>query len=178
MASQPGPSPRRRSDRSSPSVSQDPVSQTTGQITMTSTVPLPRSHRHDGRLITAALVLVIVVTQLIGATAVHAEGETINGTLESVADDVRDPVEGVRITVEQDGASIGETTSAADGVWQIAVPEAGIYQVSLDTSTLPAGVAPTDPDRMVLPEVDVRAGQNKTIRFNLLVSLTVFRRAS
>lgn len=139
---------------------------------MTVTVPLPTSHRPGGRLATAAIALVIMLSQLIGATGVRAEGETINGTLESVADDVREPVEGVRITVDQDGTSIGETTSTADGMWEIAVPEAGIYQVSLDTSTLPSGVAPTDPDRMVLPEVDVRGGQNKTVRFNLGPGIT------
>jgi branched-chain amino acid transport system permease protein len=39
--------------------------------------------------------------------------------------------------------------------------------VRLDTETLPEGVSLTNPDRDQLDNVDVRAGQNKTVRFQL-----------
>lgn len=110
----------------------------------------------------------IVVTIGLAAPAGAQDAESsIKGTLERVEGDEREPVEGVEITVEQDGVEIGVVMSAADGTWEVAVPVGGIYQVTLDVDTLPDGVAPTDPDRMSLPDVSVRDGQNKTVRFNL-----------
>jgi branched-chain amino acid transport system permease protein len=114
--------------------------------------------------------LAAVVVALVGLGApVHAQDATssIKGTLERVDGDEREPVEGVEITVEQDGTELAVVTSASDGTWEVAVPAGGIYQVTLDVDTLPDGVAPTDPDRMSLPDVSVRDGQNKTVRFNL-----------
>ncbi len=50
------------------------------------------------------------------------------------------PVEGVKITVLQDGALIGSAISDPDGKWLIGVPEPGVYQVTLDVKTLPETV--------------------------------------
>ena len=50
-----------------------------------------------------------------------------------------------------DGSEVGEATSAADGAWEVTVPGAGIYQVTLDVGTLPDGVAPTDPSACHYP---------------------------
>jgi neutral amino acid transport system permease protein len=99
--------------------------------------------------------------------AAHAEGETIKGTLEKIDGDVREPVAGVTVTVESDGTQVGTAVSDADGNWEIPVPGPGTYQVLLDVSTLPQGVALTDPGRSELPNVTVRANQHKTARFNL-----------
>ena len=96
-----------------------------------------------------------------------AEGETIRGTLEKIDGDERAPVAGVTITVERDGAVIGSATSNDEGDWEVPVPEAGTYLVRLEVDTLPDGVALTDPERVELPELNVRSGQNKTARFNL-----------
>jgi branched-chain amino acid transport system permease protein len=50
-------------------------------------------------------------------------------------------VEGVVISVAtEDGSPVGEATSDADGAWQVGVPEAGTYVVTLDVTTLPDGV--------------------------------------
>lgn len=104
----------------------------------------------------------------LGAPASAQDPESsIRGTLERVDGDEREPVEGVEITVELDGELIGAATSDGEGEWEVEVPVGGIYQVTLDVETLPDGVAPTDPDRMSLPDVSVRDGQNKTVRFNL-----------
>lgn len=116
-------------------------------------------------MIVAALSVFGVAVPVAAQTA---EPETsIKGTLERIDGDERTPVEGVEILVEQDGAEIGSAVSGSDGAWEIPVPAGGIYVVTLDVDSLPDGVAPTDPDRMSLPDVNVRDGQNKTVRFNL-----------
>ncbi|WP_342025387.1 branched-chain amino acid ABC transporter permease [Arthrobacter citreus] len=50
------------------------------------------------------------------------------------------PVEGVRITASGNGYE-GETETGANGSWAIGVPEQGAYEVELDESTLPEGIA-------------------------------------
>ncbi len=93
--------------------------------------------------------------------------ETIGGTLIYRVEDERIPVEGVAIIVSQDGAEIGRATSDAEGKWTVALPGPGVYQVRLDESTLPDGVTLTDPERVELDNVDVLAGQNKSVLFPL-----------
>jgi len=99
--------------------------------------------------------------------ASFAAGESIGGTLIQKLGDEKLPVEGVTITVIQDGADIGSGESGADGKWQVPVDGAGIYEVRLETSTLPDGVALTDPDKAQLTEVKVREGQAKKVIFPL-----------
>ena len=113
------------------------------------------------------MLLAFVLLGVVAPFANAQESTSIKGTLEAIDDEDRTPVEGVIITVQQDGTAVGETLSAADGTWEIPVPAGGIFQVTLDVDTLPDGVAPTDPDSMILPDVSVRDGQNKTVRFNL-----------
>ncbi|HUF98539.1 MAG TPA: hypothetical protein VMM60_10460, partial [Ilumatobacter sp.] len=116
-------------------------------------------------------VIAALVTMLAFAPPAHGQDDassgSIRGTLEALEGGERTPVAGVVITVELEGTLIGEAVSDPDGGWQIPVPGAGVYVVTLDVSTLPDGVAPTDPASMTLGNVDVRDGQNKTVRFNL-----------
>ena len=132
--------------------------------------------QESSRLITRATTLRVTgavlaaLFVLLGfAAPAHAQDaeSSIKGTLEAIDDDERIPAEGVSIIVEQDGTLVGTAESAGDGTWEIPVPAGGVYQVILDVDTLPDGVAPTDPEKMSLPEVAVRDGQNKTVRFNL-----------
>lgn len=104
---------------------------------------------------------------LLVARPAAAENETIKGTLEKIDGDVREPVAGVTMTVELDGAVVGTAVSADTGDWEIPVPGVGEYLVRLEVDTLPDGIALTDPERAELPAVAVRANQNKTARFNL-----------
>jgi branched-chain amino acid transport system permease protein len=76
-------------------------------------------------------------------------------------------VEGVTITVSKDDTEIGTAVSDAEGRWDVPLPGAGIYQVRLDEATLPDGVTLTDPTKVELPQVDVLAGQQKTVLFPL-----------
>ncbi|MEA2023783.1 MAG: branched-chain amino acid ABC transporter permease [Actinomycetota bacterium] len=110
-----------------------------------------------------AAITIVVMTPV----ASFATGESIGGTLIQRLGDEKLPVEGVTITVSQDGNEIGSGDSGADGKWEVPVPGAGIYKVSLDTSTLPEGVALTDPDKEALSDVKVRDGQSKKVIFPL-----------
>lgn len=96
-----------------------------------------------------------------------AAGETIGGVHEVRDGDERTPVGGVRVEVHLGDDLVGEATSADDGVWSVPVPGPGVYRVVLDVDNLPDGVAPTDPDRVELDNVDVRSGQAKVVRFQL-----------
>jgi branched-chain amino acid transport system permease protein len=118
------------------------------------------------RMVTGAAVLAAVLVLAVPALA-QEEGESIGGTLIQVDGDVREPVAGVTMVVTQDGAVVGTTQSDAEGTWTVPVPGPGVYQVEIDTATLPDGVALTDPDRTMLPEVEVREGRHKTILFAL-----------
>jgi neutral amino acid transport system permease protein len=110
-----------------------------------------------------AAITIVVMTPL----ASFAAGESIGGTLIQRLDDEKLPVEGATVTVSQDGNEIGTGESGADGTWEVSVPGAGVYQVRLETSTLPEGVALTDPDKEELPNVEVKIDQAKKVLFPL-----------
>jgi neutral amino acid transport system permease protein len=73
-----------------------------------------------------------------------AQGENVNGRLENRVEGKKTPVAGVTITVKGPGGFTATTTSGADGKWKVDVPTQGEYVVSIDTATLPSGVALTD----------------------------------
>lgn len=54
-----------------------------------------------------------------------------------------EPLEGIRMTVSGNGFD-GESISDDAGKWDLGVPEAGLYSITLDESTLPDGVTVTD----------------------------------
>ena len=101
------------------------------------------------------------------ASPAMAEGEAIKGRLVAVAKESRDPVPGVTLEVSADGASVGTAVSDDDGRWLVPVPGPGTYEVRLDTGTLPDGVALTEEGTEALPNVVVRAGEEKTVIFRL-----------
>ena len=126
-----------------------------------------------GSLLKTGLGVFAVLVVLFGAaTPAWGEGETIKGKLEIISDDGREPVSGVGISVSLDGEIVGETVSDDAGDWEIPVPGVGDYVVTLVVSSLPEGVALTDPEAFELTNVNVREGQNKTVRFNLGPGLT------
>lgn len=85
----------------------------------------------------AVLALGALLAVLVGASPAAAQGsEGIRGTLNNN----RMPVEGARITVEQDGEQVAEAVTDAQGSFSIPVPGPGDYVVKLDLDSLPEGV--------------------------------------
>lgn len=113
------------------------------------------------------MLAVLILLAFPVAAPAQSDGESIRGSLVFRTEDGRSPVEGVVITVTQDDTQVGEATSDSEGDWQVPVPGPGLYDVTLDTNSLPSGVELTDPDRSVLPDVEVSAGQAKAVLFPL-----------
>jgi branched-chain amino acid transport system permease protein len=81
-----------------------------------------------------AALLLVLLSGVAPALAQSSEG--IRGTLNAA----REPVEGARITVEQDGEEVAEAETNEQGQFSIEVPEPGDYVVKLDLDSLPEGV--------------------------------------
>lgn len=75
----------------------------------------------------------------------------------------RDPVAGVRVIVRKGGEVVGEGESDDEGVAVVPLTEAGTYDVRLDPTTYPKGVAPPPEER--LPNVVVQQGRPKFVIF-------------
>jgi neutral amino acid transport system permease protein len=66
------------------------------------------------------------------------------------------PVADVAISIEQDGAAVGSTTTDEDGNWS------GTYTVVVDTTTLPEGLTVRE-ERFASQEVEVAEGESKAV---------------
>jgi branched-chain amino acid transport system permease protein len=115
----------------------------------------------------AGTAVALYVLMLAAPVLAQQESEAIKGTMEYIDTETRDPVEGIVVRISLDGAEIATGTSGPDGVWIVEVPGPGTYQVEVDLDSMPDGVGLTDPDRRVLPEVQVREGKTKVVRFAL-----------
>jgi branched-chain amino acid transport system permease protein len=92
-------------------------------------------------------------------------GESIGGTLKETSGDEPRPVAGVTIIVRQDGVEMGRAASDEAGRWSVPVPGPAFYEVEILAETLPDGIVLRDPEKTILPDVEVRAGQAKTVIF-------------
>ncbi len=73
--------------------------------------------------------------------------------------------EGVVITVaDSAGAEVGQAVTDADGRWNVRVPGAGAYRVSIDTGTLPEGIRLREGQEAVVDAV-VDAGRGRAVVF-------------
>jgi neutral amino acid transport system permease protein len=82
-------------------------------------------------------------------------------------------VEGIRLIVTTpDEEPVGEGETDADGVFELAVPEPGTYLMTIDESTIPAGVYLRDPTRSTVT-VNVLPGQSGRALFALSPTPTV-----
>jgi len=115
----------------------------------------------------AAFVALVALFAL--AQPAAADGEQVSGRLENRIEGTKTPISGVTITVVGEGFE-GSTTSADDGTWAIPVPQQGNYEVSIDISTLPEGVALTDPDKVTVVTTVKPPTSNRIIIFPLGVS--------
>ncbi|MEU7885334.1 branched-chain amino acid ABC transporter permease [Microbispora bryophytorum] len=92
-----------------------------------------------------------------------ADGEALKGTLQNQGQ----PVNGVKISVAgEDGNPVGDATTGADGKWEVPVPKAGKYKVTLDQSTLPKDVGLKFQNRATL-DVQVYEGSERNVLFAL-----------
>ncbi len=96
-------------------------------------------------------------------------GQTLQGTLR---DPDGKPVAGAVITVTQGasrgGSEVGKATTNAQGQWQVNLPSAGQYTLTLDVKTLPKGVQTRDVDGQVLEGVVVSPQQQRNVIFPLI----------
>ncbi|GLX07061.1 branched-chain amino acid ABC transporter permease [Microbispora sp. NBRC 16548] len=92
-----------------------------------------------------------------------ADGEALKGTLQNQGQ----PVNGVKISVAgEDGKPVGDATTGADGKWEVPVPKAGRYKVTLDQSTLPKDIGLKFQNRATL-DVQVYEGSERNVLFAL-----------
>jgi branched-chain amino acid transport system permease protein len=83
--------------------------------------------------------------------------------------DERTPVEGVRVVLlDRSGAVLGEALSDAEGTAEIATATPGIYNVEIDSSTIPEGISLPDPED-IQREANVQAGRFAPVIFQLVV---------
>lgn len=85
---------------------------------------------------------------------------------------VKDPVTesgiaGVVITVTGEGGVNETATTQADGTWKVTVPGAGKYDVTLDVTTLPAGLGLAEPDKTTRSVTILSDGKVQTVLFKL-----------
>ena len=111
----------------------------------------------------------------------RAEGEELKGTLQYAPASGGDKVavEGAALevfeaslstdgkSVELVGASLGTVTTDSSGFFRFALPGSGDYAVELKVDSLPSGVSPKDPERVVLP-ARVGDAQSKSLLFALV----------
>ena len=77
------------------------------------------------------------------------------------------PVTGVvLIATDSGGDDVGEGESDADGAWEVGLPGAGSYVVTLDPESLPDGVELRDPED-VTRDISVTEGQGQRVIFPL-----------
>ncbi len=129
--------------------------------------PLRFGPLHSRLVRRALFVVALLGVFAVAALPALAEGETIQGILRAVDGDETTPVEGVVITVFSGDETVGQAVSGPDGAFSVPLPAEGTYGVRLDPASLPEGVGLTDPTKSELPNVRVRAGQLKTVRFQL-----------
>lgn len=121
-----------------------------------------------GRIVRAVAVAVLLALAVAGPAAAQEGGQSIRGVLELIDQKEREPVAAAEVVVsDADGVEIGRATSDEAGNWEIPVPGPGTYRVELIVESLPDGATLTVGTRSVLPDVEVRQGRAKTVRFSL-----------
>ncbi|QBI53968.1 branched-chain amino acid ABC transporter permease [Streptomonospora litoralis] len=120
------------------------------------------------RLVTVLLALIAATLAIPGTAAADTQGgASLFGQIRQPDND-DEGVEGIDITVSQDGEQIGEATTDSDGNWEVGLPGAGTYHVVLDEESVPE-----EYDVLELPagaerDVEVRADQRFAVVYQLV----------
>ena len=109
------------------------------------TVTSVTQSRFDSRRGSALKMMLVFILGLMGAFAAapaiaDTTGEDYDFRIAGNVKNEGEPLADVRIEVSNDSYS-AEVVTDAEGKWAIGVPEGGIYNVTLDESTLPEGIA-------------------------------------
>ncbi|MDR7161216.1 branched-chain amino acid transport system permease protein [Arthrobacter sp. BE255] len=104
--------------------------------------------RMMGAIAASILAILLVVAPASQATSPSPTPSPSNTTFQNnisgfLRDDTRAPLANVTVTAKS-GDFTGTTKSAANGSWNIGVPEQGTYEIELDESTLPEGIKLAD----------------------------------
>jgi neutral amino acid transport system permease protein len=108
--------------------------------------PSPMSLAPAKRGVLALFALVLALLAVVGTGSPAFANDEESGYTNFVSGNVKNegnPLEGVRLVIEGNGF-VGEVRTDVEGKWTIGVPEGGTYNVTLDQSTLPDGVAVLD----------------------------------
>ena len=87
-------------------------------------------------------------------------------SMDGVLTDENDqPIQGATITVTDDaGNEVASVETDAEGFWMVALPQPGMYTVTLDVDTLPEGVQLSDPNKAT-QDFNISRGRRQIIRF-------------
>ncbi|MFD0773342.1 branched-chain amino acid ABC transporter permease [Streptomonospora algeriensis] len=119
------------------------------------------------RLVTVLLALIAATLAIPGPAAADTQGgASLFGQIRQPGND-DEGVEGIGITVSQDGERIGEATTDSDGNWEVGLPGPGSYHVVLDEESVP-----DEYDVMQVPagaerDLEVREGQRFAVVYRL-----------
>jgi neutral amino acid transport system permease protein len=118
------------------------------------------------RLMVMFFVALVASLTFVGGASAHADeiGTDLDFIFSGNVKFDGEPLEGVLITVSGNGYS-AEVETGADGKWKIGVPEGGVYTVTLDESTLPAGVIVAEGSASI--EAEFGLTNNKSVNFFL-----------
>jgi neutral amino acid transport system permease protein len=108
--------------------------------------------------------LALVLWVLLAPAGAYAQAQSVHGTLRAPDGT---PVAGVTIIAARNGVEIGKATTARSGRWEIPLPGAGRYTVTLDVATLPGGLSPAREGGDTLRDVPVPAGESRAVIFQL-----------
>lgn len=117
---------------------------------------------------TMVLFFVAILTSFtfIGGAAANADeiGTEFDFSFGGFVRNDGEPLDGVLISVSGNGYN-AEVATSADGRWKIGVPEKGTYTITLDESTLPAGIIVTEGSNVV--DLTIDKVNSKTYNFFL-----------
>lgn len=107
-----------------------------------------RSRSAGSGVVRRLLVLAAIGAVLVGWTGASGAGAqeatSAFGTVRGSVEGRSQPLEGVRVFVEDADGEVGDAVTDASGRWEIELPGPGTYVALIDTATLPEGTASVD----------------------------------